>query len=224
MPGGHDQSMKKAQIMIVDDHPLVRTGFRQLLESEPDLSVCCEAASIAQAVQQIMRTIPDLAIVDLSLPDGNGLELIKRIHARHRDVLILVSSMHDEDLFAERALRAGAKGYINKEEAGDQVIVAVRTVLAGNIYLSSYMSARHAQEQRGNTGHLHQSPVQQLSDRELEVFELIGHGLATGDIASKLHLSVKTIETHRANIKSKLGLSSAGELTRSAVKWTIETR
>ena len=210
--------------MIVDDHPLVRTGFRQLIESEPDLGVCCEAANIAQAMQQITHTRPDMAIVDLSLPDGNGLELIKRIHARYKEIPILVSSMHDEDLFAERALRAGAKGYINKEEAGDQVIVAVRTVLAGNIYLSSRMSERQTQEQHNNTDHSHQSPVKQLSDRELEVFELIGHGMGTGEIASKLHLSVKTIETHRANIKSKLGLSSAGELTRSAVQWTIETR
>jgi DNA-binding NarL/FixJ family response regulator len=216
--------MKKVQIMIVDDHPLVRTGFRQLIESEPDLSVCCEAANIAQAVQQIMNTRPDLAIVDLSLPDGNGLDLIKRIHARHKDILILVSSMHDEDLFAERALRAGAKGYINKQEAGDEVIVALRQILAGNIYLSSHMSARLAQEVSGIARNPADSPVKHLSDRELEVFELIGHGLGTGEIASKLHLSVKTIETHRANIKSKLGLNSASELTRSAVQWAIETR
>jgi DNA-binding NarL/FixJ family response regulator len=210
--------------MIVDDHPLVRTGFRQLIESEPDLSVCYEAANMAQAIHVINNSKPDLAIVDLSLPDGNGLELIKRIHARYHDLPILVSSMHDEDLFAERALRAGAKGYINKQEVGEQVIAALRQVLAGKVYLSSHMLARLAQELSGKPDRSSQSPVEHLSNRELEVFELIGHGMATGEIADRLHLSVKTIETHRANIKSKLRLSTAGELIRSAVQWTIETR
>lgn len=215
--------MQISQIMIVDDHPLVRTGFRQLIESEPDLVVSYEAANMAQAMHQIKHNKPDLAIVDLSLPDGNGLELIKRIHARYPDTPVLVSSMHDEDLFADRALRAGARGYINKQEAGDQVIVALRQVLAGKIYLSQHMSERLAHEPSGKSTDSTQSPIEHLSDRELEVFELIGHGMATGEIAERLHLSVKTIETHRANIKSKLGLSSAGELTRRAVQWTIET-
>jgi DNA-binding NarL/FixJ family response regulator len=216
--------MYTVKIMIVDDHPLVRTGFRQLIESEPDLSVCYEAANMAQAIHVINNSKPDLAIVDLSLPDGNGLELIKRIHARYHDLPILVSSMHDEDLFAERALRAGAKGYINKQEVGEQVIAALRQVLAGKVYLSSHMLARLAQELSGKPDRSSQSPVEHLSNRELEVFELIGHGMATGEIADRLHLSVKTIETHRANIKSKLRLSTAGELIRSAVQWTIETR
>jgi DNA-binding NarL/FixJ family response regulator len=209
--------------MIVDDHPLVRSGFRQLIESETDLNVCCEAATMSEALQLIKHCTPDLVIIDLSLPDGNGLELIKRMRAMQTNTLILVSSMHDEDMFAERALRAGAKGYINKQEAGEQVIVAARQVLDGKVYLSSHMAARLLLEQDGNPRAPMLSPVEHLSNRELEVFDLIGHGKTTGEIADKLHLSVKTIETHRANIKIKLGLSSAGELTRSAVQWTLDT-
>lgn len=177
---------------------------------------------MSEALKVIKHNIPDLAIVDLSLPDGNGLELIKRIKTQYPAILILVSSMHDEDLFAERALHAGAKGYINKQEAGEEVIVAVRQVLDGKIYLSTHMAERLLLEQDGKPGDTLLSPVELLSNRELEVFEFIGHGMATGEIADKLHLSVKTIETHRANIKTKLGLSSAGELTRSAVQWTLD--
>lgn len=209
--------------MIVDDHPLVRSGFRQLFESENDMNVCCEAATMKEALQLIKHCKPNLAIIDLSLPDGNGLELIKRVHTQYPDILILVSSMHDEDLFAERVLKAGAKGYINKQEAGEQVIVAARQVLDGKIYLSSHMAERLLLEQEGNPRAPVLSPVEHLSNRELEVFELIGHGMTTGEIADKLSISVKTIETHRANIKTKMGLCSAGELTRSAVQWTLDT-
>jgi DNA-binding NarL/FixJ family response regulator len=209
--------------MIVDDHPLVRSGFRQLLDTEPDLKVCCEAATMNEALQLITHCKLDLAIVDLSLPDGNGLDLIKRMQAQHPDILILVSSMHDEDLFAERALHAGAKGYINKQEAGEQVIVAARQILNGKVYLSPQMSERLKPELADDTQNQALSPIQHLSNRELEVFELIGHGKTTGAIADRLHLSIKTIETHRANIKTKLGLHSAGELTRSAVQWTLGT-
>lgn len=216
-------SMQTVNIMIVDDHPLVRSGFRLLIESEPDLSVCCEADSIATALELFKQHHPDLAIIDLSLPDGSGLELIKRIHAKSPEILILVSSMHDEDLFAERVLRAGAKGYINKQEAGEQVIAAIKHLLDGKVYVSPNISSRLTPELTDNTDGSSHSPVERLSNRELEIFELIGHGLTTGEIANKLHLSIKTIETHRANIKQKLGLSSAGELTRSAVHWTIET-
>jgi DNA-binding NarL/FixJ family response regulator len=215
--------MQTKKIMIVDDHPLVRSGFRQLIESETDLNVCCEAATMNEALQLINHCLPDLAIIDLSLPDGNGLELIKRINTQYPNITILVSSMHDEDLFAERALRAGAKGYINKQEAGEQVIVAARQVLSGKIYLSTPMAERLLLEQNGKPQASVLSPVEHLSNRELEIFEFIGHGMTTGEIANKLHLSVKTIETHRANIKAKLGLSSAGELTRSAVQWTLST-
>jgi len=208
--------------MVVDDHPLVRSGFPQLIESEPDLMVCCEAADMKEALALIKHCTPDLAIIDLSLPDGNGLELIKRIQSMHPIIPILVSSMHDEDLFAERALRAGAKGYINKQEAGEEVIVATRQVLDGRIYLSTHMIERLKLEQAGKPQAPIQSPVEHLSNRELEVYELIGNGMTTSEIAGKLHLSIKTIETHRANIKTKLGLCSAGELTRSAVQWTLD--
>ncbi len=213
--------MQPARIFIVDDHPLVRSGFHQLIAGEPDLSVCCEAGTVAEALEQLAVHDPDLAIVDISLPDGNGLELIKRMRARAPWVRVLVASMHDEDLLAERALRAGAMGYINKQEAAAMVIGAIRQILKGKIYVSEHVTERL----RGvaDTGEEpHSSPVEFLSNRELEVFDLIGRGLGTGDIAERLHLSVKTIETYRANIKKKLKLRSAAELSRSAIQWSLE--
>lgn len=214
--------MKK--LTIIDDHPLVRHGLRQLLESEADLMVCCEAASVAEALKVIKDCQPDLAIVDLSLPDGNGLDLIKRLLSKYPELLILVSSMHDERLFAERALRAGAAGYINKQESGEQIINAVRRVLNGKIYLSEQLNQRLLLDPAENSPNPAQSSIESLSNRELEIFELIGYGLATSEIANRLHISVKTIESHRANIKSKLRLLSSGELIRSAVQWTLETQ
>ena len=211
--------MHTASIMIVDDHPLVRDGFRQLIDSESGFSLCCEAGTMSEALQLLTDYSPDLAIIDLSLPDGNGLDLIKRMHSQYPQLPILVYSMHDVDMFADLALSAGAKGYINKQEAGEQVLIAARHVLSGKIYLSPLDTQDHLQSRADNT----QNPVESLSNRELGVFELIGHGMSTGDIAEKLHLSVKTIESHRANIKSKLGLHSAGELVRRAVQWTLET-
>ncbi len=215
--------MRKVSIMIVDDHPLVRSGLRQLIEIEPDLSVCCEAATMADSMQLLKHYTPDLAIVDLSLPDGNGLDLIKRMKIMQPKILILVSSMHDEDLYANRVLRAGARGYITKQEASEEVILAVRLVLGGKVYLSPQMTERLLLEQGDKPGISTLSPIEKLSDRELEVFELIGHGKTTSEIAEILHLSIKTIETHRANIKVKLGLKSAGELVRSAVEWSLDT-
>ncbi len=213
--------MQTTNIMIVDDHPLVRSGFRRLIETEPDLSVCCEAGDIGEALQIVAKCLPDLAIVDLSLPDGNGLDLIKRMLAQQPAMLILVSSMHDEDLFAVRALRVGAKGYINKQQASEQVIVAIRQILGGKLYLSEQMTEHLMLESANSIQNPVLSPVEELSNRELEVFELIGHGMATSEIADRLHLSVKTIESHRANIKTKLGLRTGGELVRCAVQWTL---
>jgi DNA-binding NarL/FixJ family response regulator len=216
--------MKFTQLMIVDDHPLVRSGLRQLIETETDLRICAEADSIGEALSLLKTHQPALAIIDLSLPDGNGLELIKRMSIRYPEIRILVSSMHDEDLFAERALQAGANGYINKQEASEQVIQAVRQVLNGDIYLSDKMSARRTlEDSNGYDQQTTYAPEDQLSNREIEVFELIGHGMTTSEIAAKLHLSVKTIESHRANIKTKLGLSTSGELMRSAVQWTLDS-
>ena len=214
--------MQPARIFIVDDHPLVRSGFHQLIAGEPDLSVCCEAGSVAEALEQLTVHEPDLAIVDISLPDGNGLDLIKRMRARAPHMGVLVASMHDEDLLAERALRAGAMGYINKQEAAEQVIGAIRQILKGRIYVSEAVAERLLRSVADHGGDVQHSPVEFLSDRELEVFDLIGRGLGTGDIAERLHLSVKTIETYRANIKKKLRLKTAAELSRSAIQWSLE--
>lgn len=215
--------MKPARIFLVDDHPLVRHGMRQLVEGEPELSVCGEADSIHQTMLQIDRPVPDLVIVDLSLPDGNGLELIKHLHARFPELAILVSSMHDESMFAERALKLGARGYISKSANGDEVINAVKQILKGKNYISERLSEQLAQNDDHSQNSAELSPVNLLSNRELEVFELIGRGMATGEIAVSLNLSIKTIETHRANIKKKLGLVNAGELTRRAIQWSLES-
>lgn len=215
--------MHPASIFIVDDHPLVRHGLRQLIDGEPNLSVCGEADSIAAAIKAISSSLPDLAIIDLSLPDGNGLKLVKHLLVNYPKLCILISSMHDEMLFAERALKAGAKGYINKSATGDEVIDAINQILSGKIYLSSQATEHLTQQNGVNNQQADQSGIKQLSNRELEVFEFIGSGLSTGDISRKLNLSIKTIESHRANIKKKLGLISSGELARSAMQWSLES-
>ena len=213
--------MQIANIMVVDDHPIVRSGFRQLIQAEPSMNVCCEAASIKETLLLLKSCTPDLAVIDLSLPDGNGLDLIKRILARQPNILILVSSMHDEELYMERSLYAGAKGYINKQEAGEQVVNAIKQILKGEFYISPMMLAYSVSEKTDHLKNAESMPFTQLSNRELEVFELIGKGIATGKIADMLSLSVKTIESHRANIKAKLNLQSASELTHCAIQWTL---
>lgn len=214
--------MRPVRIFIIDDHPLVRSGLKQLIEGEADLCVCYEADRISGTMDLISKCLPDLVIVDLSLPDGNGMELVKRIQIEHRGIPILVSSMHDEMLYAERALLSGAKGYINKQEAGEQVIDAIRQILKGGIYVRQRMQLHLTKHAGGQTVRTSGSRIERLSNRELQIFELIGQGMGTGKIADKLHLSVKTIETHRANIKEKLGLDSSTELTRSAIQWSLE--
>lgn len=211
-----------APILIVDDHPLVRAGLRQLIADEPDLVVCGEAASVKEAIKLLDSCTPAVAIVDISLTDGSGLDLIKRIHARAPGIRILVASMHDESLFAERALRAGATGYINKQEAAAKVVEALRHVLRGKIYLSQKMTEILLRNATGVRERQATSSIESLSNRELEVFELIGRGLGTCNIAEKLNLSIKTIETHRANIKKKLGLATGNELAMRAMQWTLE--
>jgi len=210
------------RILIVDDHPLVRSGFVQLISDEPDLEVCGEAADEAQALQLVAATMPDLVIVDLSLAGGSGINLIERIKAHYGEVCMLVVSMHDESLFAERVLTAGALGYLNKQEAPSNIIRAIRRVLDGRVYLSDKLTERLLDSLTGMAKAPGQSPMQRLSNRELEVFELIGRGMTTGKIADHLQLSTKTIETHRENIKKKLGLASGQELTRRAMHWLIE--
>lgn len=207
------------RILIVDDHPVVRQGVRHMLEQEPDLRVCAEAESAGEALQALQKQKPDLAIVDISLKGTDGLELTKWIRAQDEDLPILVLSMHDESLYAERVLRAGAHGYLMKAEVGDKIIAAVRKVLAGEIYLSEKVGQSILHEVSGRGGPLDESPIRNLSDRELEVFRLIGQGHGTREIANLLHLSVKTIETYRAHIKEKLGLTSATQLVRYAAQW-----
>jgi DNA-binding NarL/FixJ family response regulator len=212
----------RSRILIVDDHPLVRSGLRLLIDCEHDLSVCGEAANADEAMRLLENQKPDLLIVDLSLKESSGLELIKRIKARHPDAKMLVSSMFEESLYAERVLNAGALGYVHKQEGMERVIEAIRCVLSGRIWLSKSMNDRMLRRMTVSQPAPTQSPVHTLSDRELEVFEMLGRGRATKDIAKQLHLSVKTVETHREKIKAKLGLHSAAELNRAAVQWVLE--
>jgi DNA-binding NarL/FixJ family response regulator len=212
------------RVLIVDDHPLVRHGLAQLISDEEDMVVCGEAAGAAEALQQVEEHAPDMAIIDLSLQDGSGIELIEQIRMRARSVRMLVSSMHDETLFAERVLQAGAMGYINKQEATKSVVDAIRQIMKGKIYLSSMMADRMLTQLVDRDHEVEQSPIKRLSNRELQVFELIGRGLATRQVAEHLHLSIKTIETHRESIKRKLNLETAGELTRAAVQWVLEQK
>jgi len=208
----------KKRILIVDDHPMMRQGLAQLINNEPDLAVCWEADNAGQAIDVVSAHKPDLVLADISLPDKNGLELIKDIHVLCPGATILVVSMHDETLYAERVLRAGARGYIMKQEGGKKLMAAVRHILGGQIYVSEKMSARILEIFSGGRKDAG-SPIEKLSDREFEVFQLIGQGKGTRDIAEHLHLSVKTVEVHRANIKEKLQLKSATELVRHAVRW-----
>jgi DNA-binding NarL/FixJ family response regulator len=210
------------RIFIVDDHPLIRRGLRQLFEAEPEITVCGEAATIAEGISGIKSSAPDLVIVDISLPDGSGLDLIKRLHAFNPDQLILVSSMHDEKLMAERVLRAGAMGYVSKQETPEYLIDAVNKVLSGKVYLSESITEQVLINRYANTFDMkNHSPIETLSNRELEVFEQIGAGNSTMQIAEHLNLSVKTIETHRTHIKEKLNLSSSPELVRYAIQWSL---
>jgi DNA-binding NarL/FixJ family response regulator len=208
-----------ARILIVDDHPIVRLGIRQMISGDPSLLVCCEADSAEAALQMVKGSKADLAIVDLSLGQGTGLELIRKLHDATPDLAVLVLSMHDESLFAERALRAGARGYIMKHEAIDGLIDAIRQVLSGRIYVSERMS-QSVLERLGRQELPVGGRLGNLTDRELEVFEMIGRGLNTAAIADQLGVSVKTIETYRSNIKNKLSLKDAADLIRFAATWT----
>lgn len=210
-----------ARIVIVDDHALVREGLSKLVNEEPDLEVCGDAADVPGALELVEVEEPDVIVVDISLSGQSGLELIKQINTRFPSIHILALSMHDEKLFAERALRAGAEGYVNKEAPPDKVIEAIREVLAGRIYLSDEMSNRILQRLVDRDQRVEQSPIDTLSDRELEVLELIGRGLTTRQIARELHLSRKTIDTYRDHLKTKLQIKTANELVRYAVAWTL---
>jgi DNA-binding NarL/FixJ family response regulator len=210
------------KILIVDDHPLVREGLIGLLTTQPDFEICGEAAGIAEALQRTQTTQPDVAIIDLTLSDGSGLELIKELREHWPDIKLVVLSMHDESLFAERVLRAGAVGYVSKHEASRTIVQALRTILAGKLYLSQQMTEQMMQRVFGGSAGLDRSPIERLTDREIEVFELIGAGLTIRQIAAKLQLSPKTVETHREHIKDKLQFKNTTELTRHAVQWVLE--
>ena len=212
--------MTLARILIVDDHAMVRMGLEELIVNERDLEVCALASSSAEALEALAREQPDLVIVDLSLPDQNGLELIKQIAAREGAPWMLVHSMHSERLFAHRALKAGARGFVSKEADADEIIAAIRKVLAGEIYLREEISQHLLQVTAGDPAR--EAGVEGLSDRELEVLGLLGKALTTREIAERLNLSVKTIESHRESIKSKLGPRNKNELIRRATEWWLE--
>lgn len=211
------------RIIIIDDHPIVRKGFAQLINREKDLAVVGEAEDHHSARELIEKTKPDLALVDLTLKESDGLELIKDITVLYPELKTLVISLHDERVYAERALRAGAKGYIMKSEATENVMTAIRQVLKGSIFLSSDMQERILQ-QYADKGTNNKSVVDILSDREFEVFQLIGEGLETRLIARRLNLSIKTIETYKSHIKSKLNLQTSTELIQRAVEWNLLQR
>ena len=208
----------RTRILLVDDHAVVRFGIAQLINREPDLVVCGEEEDASNALSAIAKLKPDLVIADISLKDSSGLELMRNIKAQY-GLPVLVVSAHDESIYAEIAFRAGALGYLMKEEALDKVIAAVRRVLSGNIYVSDAMSARMLQQQVRGQRNVQESPVQGLSDREMEVFQLIGRWKKTSEIAKELHLSIKTIEYYREQIKKKLNLQTGAELTQYATGW-----
>ena len=214
---------EKKKIFIVDDHPMMRDGLAQMIANEPDLSVCGEAENASEALQKIEKLRPDLALVDITLRSGSGLELIKDLQTRLPTVAVLVISMHDESLYAERVLRAGGRGYVMKQEGGKKLMEAIRQVLNGQTYISPKISAKIVDAFTGRRSE-NSSPVETLTDREFEVFQLIGGGLSTKEIADKLRVSPKTIEVHRVNMKQKLNVATAPELIRFAVRWVESQR
>ena len=211
----------KTRIFIVDDHPLLRRGLAELINREPDMVFCGEAEDSPSAMKSIAQIKPDLVIVDIALKRGHGIDLVKEIKTHFPDVKTLVLSGFHESLYAERALRAGALGYLNKQESSEKMLVAIRTCLDGNRYVSPEITERLVGKALNNTD-IVARPIDQLTDRELEIFRMIGHGMSTGVIANDLFLSTHTIDTHRENIKRKLGLKNAAELTRAAVQWILE--
>jgi DNA-binding NarL/FixJ family response regulator len=210
---------KKRAVFVIDDHPIVREGLAKLINGEPDLFVCGAAEEIHGALKSLETLKPDIAIADISLKGPDGIELLKHLRTRMPGLPVLVLSIHDESIYAARALRAGARGYIMKQEATENVLVALRRLLNGEVYLSDRMANKMLQQFVG-VGKTPQSfPVDRLSDRELEVFRLIGQGHGTRRIAEELHLSVKTVESYREHIKEKMTLSDASELVRHAIEW-----
>jgi DNA-binding NarL/FixJ family response regulator len=212
----------KLKVFVVDDHPIVRQGLAQLINREPDLTVCGEAQEAASALHSISIEKPDILIVDISLVGPDGLELVKNIRLRYPSLPVLILSMHDESIYAERALRAGANGYIMKHEAAERVLGAVRQVLNHEVYVSERVASRLLHHYINGSPTAGQSPLADLSDRELEVFRLIGEGHSTRAIAEELHLSIKTVESYQAHIKEKLSLKNGRELVQHAIQWAMK--
>jgi DNA-binding NarL/FixJ family response regulator len=210
---------QKTKILLVDDHPMVREWLATLINQQQDLEVCGEADNARQALELVGQANPNVAMVDISMEGGSGIELIKNIKASHPAVLVIVLSMHDEALYAERALRAGARGYIMKREATKGVLQAIRCVLSGKLYLSDKMAMMMAEKLVEGRPKAERSVIEKLSDRELEVFQLLGRGYSTRQIADELHVSFKTVQAFCARIKEKLNIVSANELLREAVRW-----
>lgn len=231
MPSPHPHTSKAAaapescvkRLLLVDDHPIMRHGLAQLIRSEEGLDVCAEAGNARDGLIAVGEHQPDLVVIDLTLPDKNGLELLKDIQAMYPGTLCLVLSMHDEAMYGERALRAGARGYIMKEAAADHLITAARKVLSGGIYVSDTMASRMLEQVTGQRQKAAASAIETLTDRELEVLGMIGQGVATKLIAEKLSISARTVEAHRAHIKDKLAITDGAALVRYAVQW-IEQR
>ncbi len=210
------------RIVVIDDHPIVRRGIVDTLNAEKGLTVCAEASTVSEAIAAVREHRPHVALVDLALGSESGLELIKDLKAMHKHLSILVVSIHDETLYAERVLKAGALGYINKQEALDHIVAAIRRVLSGKVYLSPEMADRLLHQMAAGIKPGDQSPLERLSDRELEVYRMLGQGKGTREIAADLHLSMKTIETYREHIKVKLHLADSNEMICHAARWVAE--
>lgn len=221
MSSSAENVSKRARIVIIEDHPVVRHGLAGLIEDEPDFHVVGLAATADEALAKVDQLKPDIAIVDIALGESSGLDLITRLHAAAPTLYLLALSMHDESLYAERALQAGAHGYIMKKEAMDKVMTAIRRVLSGEVYISERMASRMVNKLLDRAGP--KSSLETLSPREFEVFQMIANSVGPTEIANRLRLSVKTVETHREKIKQKLGLKTGADLTRYAVKWALET-
>ncbi len=221
MPRKHDkpEPVKRKRILLVEDHPLMRRGQADLLNREPDLEVCGEAGSAREAMEASAKLKPDLVLVDMGLPDKDGLELIKDIQALHPGLPVLAMTMQDESLYAARVLRAGGRGYVMKHEGPERLPASIRTVLNGQVALSPRMSEKILNSLVGGTARADAGPEANLTDRELEVLRLFGEGWSTDEIAQRLHLSSKTVDVHRAHIKEKLGFKTTREFTRFAIRW-----
>jgi len=213
---------KTIKIIIVEDHPIFRMGIKELIDQENDMTVIGDAEDVKGAVNLIEKQLPDLVIIDLSLKDSNGIELVKEIHNNYKKTSSLVLSMHDESLHAQRCIMAGAKGYIMKQEASESVVTAIRKIISGNIYVSPRIMSNILNQFQNQPDLIHESPLKKLTDRELEIFQLIGRGYSSKEVGIQLNISIKTVGTYKERIKEKLALKHSGELVRNAIIW-VET-